>query len=272
MKTRNRISTAVAVLLVVVSLVRGQSPIMTESALTSGKGILTPGLGFEYLAKSVAPSQNAPQTLLRVLLAGLHQGVAENVNFDLQWRGGLFSQWGNGKRYFDWGDLSVWTKITFFKEKDGIPSFGIRTGVKLPNTRYVPSRLGSNQTDFHSQVLVSRRLTSVELRGNFTFSIVGDPNSAGFQDDIYSAQFAALLQITDHDRMFVELHGRTGYQDHDDKAVVRAGFVVEETFLTWTLYGSARLAGNSRDFGTAFDCSETWGVGLFLQKNIVVDF
>lgn len=252
--------------------VKSQPPVLlTESATTLGKGVMHLGVGFEYLTKTVSPGDDIPSSLFRVLSGSVRHGVAENVNFDLFWRGGLFAEFEGGKRHFDWGDLSIWTTINFFPEKERSPAIAIRTGIKLPNTRFTPSKLGNNQTDYHSQVLVSRRYGSTEIRSAVGFSIVGDPYTAASQDDLYSLQFAVVFGVGESDLMFAELYGRTGYQDHDDKLVSRIGYSGFSSFLNWSLFGQVRVAGSNRDFASAFDCSETWSIGMFLHKELHIE-
>ncbi len=241
--------------------------ILTETAAPLGKGKIDAGLGMEYLEKNRQPAPENPRSLFRIFVATLRHGVAENVNYDLTWRGGLFANLANGRRDFDWGDLSVWTKIALVREGTSMPALALQSGVKLPNTRYSPSRLGSNQMDFHTRALASKRWSYFEIRGNFGFSILGDPTSTGSQDDVYTLSFAGLQSVSENGRMFGEILAQTGYQDHDDKVVTRFGVMIEAKFLTWTVYGTARIAGNNKDFSTAFEHSENWSIGVFIQKS-----
>lgn len=251
----------------------GQRPaLLTEHAGTIGKGRLGAGVGFEFLTKHQSAESTLPRSLLRVFLVSIHHSVAENVNFDLDWRGGLLATLGNGERNFDWGDLTVSTKITFVPERNGIPSFGLRTAVKLPNTTYLPHRLGSDQMDYHAHLLISKSFPDVEMRLNIGFSILGDPQHAGSQDDVYSVSAAALVPVDESTRLFAEFVGLTGYRDDDDKLVSRFGALVDLGPLEWNLYGSLRIAGNNRDFGTAFEHSESWGIGIILKKMFDVNF
>lgn len=245
--------------------------LLTESAATLGKAKMNVGVGFEYLQKNKAPSAEGPRSLFRAFLVSLHQGVADNVNFDLTWRGGLFANPSRPERNFDWGDFSVWTKISLLKERDSFPSIGLRSGIKLPNTRYAPSRLGTNQMDFHSQLLVTGRKSDIEIRTVVGFSILGDPRTAGFQDDVYKLQTALIIPALETTTTFFELIAQTGYQDHDDKLVSRFGIMQLSQEFVWYLFCSARLAGNNRDFATAFELSENWSIGFFVQKDLEID-
>lgn len=245
--------------------------LLTETASTLGKGKMNAGVGFEYLQKDNIPSTGGPRTLFRAFLVSLHQGIADNVNFDLTWRGGLFGNPSRSEQNFDWGDFSVWTKIGLLKERDSFPSIGLRSGIKLPNTRYVPSRLGTNQMDFHSQLLVTGHKSDIEIRTVVGFSIVGDPRTAGFQDDVYKFQTSLIIPAMKTMTTFLELIAQTGYQDHDDKLVSRFGISQLTQEFVWYLFCSARLAGNNRDFATAFELSENWSIGFFVQKDFEID-
>ncbi|MBI2619084.1 MAG: transporter [Ignavibacteriales bacterium] len=241
--------------------------LLTQGATPKGKGKIGAGVGFEYLEKNQSPAPDNPRSLLRFFMATLRHGVAENVDYDLTWRGGLFANHANGRRDFDWGDLSIWTKIALLREGRAWLGLALQSGIKLPNTRYSPSKLGSNQMDFHSRVLISKGLGGAELRGNLGFSILGDPTNTGSQDDVYSLSFAGLHPVSGRGRLFVEFLGQTGYQDHDEKLISRFGAIVEAEVITWTVYGTIRLAGNNRDFATAFEHSENWSVGIFFQRS-----
>jgi len=256
-----------SVFLVCSSLSLGQHPIMhAESALTLGRGNVQGGLAVEYLEKNAAPSPEYPQSVLRLMVMGWHFGVADNVNFDLDWLGGLSAAFQNGTHQFDWGDLTVSTKITFFREKDGIPSIGVRTAVKLPSTSYFPGRLGSNEMDFHSFILVTKQFSSFETRLNLRFSIVGHPEVVGVQDDVYGFETAILTPLSDSFKLFAELDGFTGYEEHNNKLLSRFGGIYHDGNYDYGLYGSLRAAGDNRDFGNAFDASENWSIGFAVVR------
>ncbi|MBI4417994.1 MAG: transporter [Ignavibacteriales bacterium] len=244
--------------------------IVTESASTLGKGKMEMGAGVEYLTRSVDPSEDIPSSLFRILVGSIRGGVSENVNFDLVWKGGLVAEYGSRKTMLEWGDLSVWTKINFFEETPYRPGLSFRTGIKLPNTRYSPGRLGNNQMDYHSQLLVSRGFDGYAIRWMAGFSIVGDPRTAGSQDDVFSFALASLLEVTEHMETFVELYGRKGYQDHGEKLVGRGGLTYSSSSWNWSVYGLVRLAGDHRDFAGAFEFSERWSVGFFASREITV--
>jgi hypothetical protein len=245
--------------------------IFTENATTLGKNKYNGGIAFEYLHKSSLQPLPFPRSLYRLFVVALHSGVAENVDMDLNWRGGLVGVRSDGFRSFDWGDLVVATKLLFFPQHDGIPAAGLRTSIKLPNSTYHPNRLGSNEMDYFTHLLLTQRWVKTELRCNIGFGIVGDPRVPGQQDDVYTLAIAGLFTVSETLKSFAEIAGMTGYQDNDDKVVVRCGISLEAEGLTWDVYGSARLFGNSLDFATAFDMSESWGIGMNIRKQFSFD-
>lgn len=238
----------------------------TESAQTLGKEKVQAGLAAEYLRKSTPPPPEFPQSLWRMFVLGWHQGVAENVNFDLDWFGGLSASFPNGSRGFDWGDLTVSTKIMFFKESEGFPAIGVRTSVKLPNSSYAETRLGSNKTDFHTYVLLSKHFDNIEARLNLRFSIVGDPQDVGVQDDVYGFNAALVAPVASGTRFFFELVAFSGYTDHNSKLLSRYGMMFDLGTYECSIYSSFRAAGDDRDFGNAFEASENWSIGFSVAR------
>jgi hypothetical protein len=245
--------------------------ILTESAATLGQHHYEAGLAFEYLTKTLAPSSESPQSLVRIFVIALHSGIARNVDVNMDWRGGLIGYRADGTSVSDWGDLTVSTKFTFLPERGARPALGLRTSIKLPNTKYRPGQLGSNEMDYYTHILVSRRWRTVEARMNLGFGILGDPRALGNQDDVYTLALALVWRMSEGARGFAEVAGMTGYQDNDQKVVLRSGFGAMILGIEWNFFGSVRLIGNHRDFATAFELSESWGIGLMVRKEFVWD-
>lgn len=247
--------------------VRAQYPfILTEDAVTLGKHNVEAGFAFEYFSKESAPTPDDPQSLYRLFTVGWHHGVSENVNFDTDWRGALLTTLGNGKQGFHWGEITVSTRILFIPESKSFPAIGIRSAVKMPNTKYDDYRLGSNQTDYYFYLLFSKQFNGIRGRMNLGFSILGDPRVVDKQDDVYSLNLALLAHVSERITVFGEAYGRTGYQDNTNKILLRAGVLLNAGILQINFYNSFRVLGNNRDFGAAFESSETWSIGLGITK------
>ncbi|MDH3251322.1 MAG: hypothetical protein OEM41_00945 [Ignavibacteria bacterium] len=256
-------------LISVTACAHAQRPVMlTEQAGTLGAGRIELGIGLEYFKKHQAPAADFPFSELRLMVAGSHFGVADNVDFNLDWRGGLLAHFPAGKSGFDWGDLMISSKLRVLKEDEDQPAVGLRSSVKLPNTSYLPYRLGSDQTDFFMHVLVSREWGNVITAANIGFGIVGDPLNPGRQDDLVMFSSAVILPISSVSSVFLEVYGFDGHLDYDDKVMVRFGASSTIGGLQWNAYGGIRVAGDNRDFATAFEASENWSVALFVSKSI----
>lgn len=250
-------------------VVYSQQPILaTEPAQTLGARHISFGIGSGFFAKNNVSSSTMPRSEWRVGVLALRFGVADNVNFDLEWRGRLIARVDDDTRAHDWGDLTIATKIHVLDEDDTSPAVGIRSAVKLPNTTYLPHGLGSDQTDYYIHILASKRVTAVEFRTNIGLGIIGNPRSAGSQDDIYTIGAAAIFPLENPIRMFLEFYGFTGTSPDNDKLAVRVGFVTEMWGTELNLFGSRRILGNAADFGSAFESSEDWGIGIFLGKSL----
>ena len=264
-----KILSRVCALLLIPASVSAQRPaIYAEDARTFGSPGVKVGLGAEYLRKGEVPLPVMSISELRLAVIAARFGVAKNVDFDLEWRGRLIARTDQRVHQSDWGDLTIATKINLIGEQEILPAIGIRSAVKLPNTRYLPYRLGSNQTDYFFHILFTRSLSQIELRGNIGFGIVGDPRGMTSQDDIIYGGCAVIISVLKTTRVFLELHGFTGPWEGDDKFVTRFGFLGEIFGLQWNMFGSARIAGNVLDFGTAFEESESWSAGIFVTKQI----
>jgi hypothetical protein len=259
-----------ALLLLLVRSAFAQIPTLhTESAVVLGAGIIQVGLGAEYFSKHDVPAPDLPLAELRLGEAFLHWGVSRNVDFDVDWRGRLFARYAGAGRGADWGDATISTKLSILREEEAPLSFAIRSAVKLPNTMYHPYMLGSNQTDYSLQGLASRRFDGVELRMNLGIDIVGNPSTLESQDDIYACGAALMFPLAPWLHPFVELEGFAGYFGADDKkAAARLGAVIDVAGFSWNIFGDARIIGNNRDIGTAFESSEDWSVGVFVAKSI----
>ncbi len=268
----HRTPTLSTVLAVVLLVTARPSPAQEWPAGTAvpaaaiGKGRLEVSAGFDLGVKNgVGPDE--PARLWRVLPAGIRIGVARNVEIAGTWRGGLLARSGDGEQHSDWGDPGLFTKITF-TDSGSTSSAGVMFGFKIPSTRHLPHKLGSDAADLYFRFLASRESGPAELRVNCGVAIVGDPRFAGSQDDLLTGSAMFILRPGDGWTWFGELCGFTGPKDDDDKVQFRGGAGFDAGFGKVGLYGNARVGGGPVDFGTAFDASGSWGVGISFSRVI----
>ncbi|MFQ5797063.1 MAG: hypothetical protein ACE5H0_00055 [Bacteroidota bacterium] len=245
-----------------------QRPVLvTEEPFTLGDGNQVIGLGFEYLRKSSSDEGISLSRLWKVPVLQVEVGLGERVNFQLHWRGGLFARSSDGANASDFGDLFLATKILILRETHGLPALGFKYAVKLPMTGDEKG-LGSDNTDFFGSLLFSRKIGIVASRLNLGIGILGHPRAQNAQDDIYTYGAALLLPIKQSVALFVETAGFFGPFEDDDKLVGRLGLQVRRFDLGWAAFGGVKLSGTPRDFSTAFELSERWGIGVFVSKDM----
>lgn len=244
-----------------------QRPLLfAEEPTTMGMGALDFGLGFEYLKKRHADPSDAPIYLVKLPVTRAHLGIGEIAELHFDWRGRLIGSLEKGSNVSDWGDLTVATKIRIFKESEPFPAVGIKYAVKLPNTRY-DNKLGSNQTDFFASLLFSKTFGGINARLNAGFGILDDPQQLNNQLDIYTLGAAFIVPAGESAKIFFEWTGFMGAHREQAKLIGRVAIEAKAFDIKWDILGSYHLIGDVRDFGTSFEWSETWSVGLFVHKD-----
>jgi hypothetical protein len=246
---------------------RAQRPsLFTEDPNTAGDGKLSLGIGAEYLEKDKSIPLEAPTRLLRIPTVHTYIGLGEKVDVLIDWRGRLYAEQGTGEHVSDWGDVTIGTKINLLKEAKSRPSLGVMYLVKLPNTRHA-QLLGSNETDLFLSLLGAKRFGILHLRLNAGAGILDDPDHLDSQLDIYTIGVAGIIRVSEEVNLFAEWTGFLSPHRSQAKFTARGGVEARVLDLQWIFYGSFRVIGDERDFGTAFENSESLGVGLFVRKS-----
>jgi len=267
-RTRTPILFTLTFLLASVSASQEWPAGVSAAADGPGKGRMTVTTGFDLSVKSGAAGAEL-RRLWRVLPAVVRLGVSRNVEVIGTWRGGLVARAADGEGHSDWGDPSLFTKISL--TDSGAPvGAGVMFGFKIPSTRYLPHRLGTDATDLYFRLLVTGRSGPLEFRVNGGAAIIGDPLHTGSQDDLLTASSMIVIRAASRWTVFGELAGFTGPKEDDDKLQFRGGAAFGAGFGSVALYGNAQLAGTRADFGTAFEGTASWGFGLSVTHLIVL--
>lgn len=252
----------------VVATAFAQRPVLvTEDAVTLGDGGQVVGLGVEYLRKSLSDAGVNLSHLWKGPIVHAEVGLGERVGLQLHWRGGLFAESPQGDIVSDYGDLFISTKVHIVREASARPAIGMKYSVKLPMTGDEDG-LGSDNTDFFGSLLFSKKIGIVASRLNLGVGILGHPRARNAQDDIYTYGAAILLPVKQSAVLFAEATGFFGPFEDDDKLVGRFGFLVRKYELEWAAFGSTKISGTPRDFSTAFELSERWGIGVFVARKM----
>jgi len=246
----------------------GQEPpaCVTVPASALGTGNVLVSYGADLGVKN-GVAAGEPARLWRVLPVTARVGVSSNVDVTASWRGRLIARSSDGAPHADWGDPSLFTKVTL-TDSGATPAAAVSFGFKVPSTRYLPHRLGSDAADLYFRALGSTTFSGGEVRFHLGAAIVGDPRFTGSQDDMLTGSVMLIVRPAGGWDLFGELHGFTGPKEEDDKLQLRGGAGVDAGFGTVSVYGNARLAGSAIDFGTAFEATGSWGVGLSVTHRL----
>lgn len=240
-----------------------QRPVLqTFDAAALGAGTVRISAGADYARKSGSFPDDEMSRLLRLCALDLRVGVARNVDVTAGWRGRLIAESEDGTSYSDWGDPTLSTKVVLTDSGALRPALALLSEVKLPSTRHLPHRLGSDATDFYFRVLLSHHLDRFILHVNAGFGIIGDPRAPGSQDDIFTGSVAFMVRPAEAVHLFTELYGFTGARENDEKLQIAAGVSAGLGEGEITFSARRKVSGTAFDFSTGFDASELWGIAL----------
>jgi hypothetical protein len=222
-------------------------PLASESPETVEKDKLRLEAGFDFLQNVRFPLSGLEGDLTRLGSLGVRWGAGERVEIQLFWTAvqvlnvderfigpntPILDFEGNSTS--DVGNLVLGTKLRFADEAEGRPALGFRFAVELPNTTS-ESGLGTDETNFHSGILLSKHLGDLEVIANAGLSILGDPVSGGAQDDLFSYGLALVHPMSPSVSLVADWNGRAGAGGFgtEEQSVVRFGFRTETSSLVW---------------------------------------
>lgn len=172
---------------------------------------------------------------------------------------GTFSKYGSG-------DSRFFTKVRIFSagefDRPWVPAAAFHFGVKLPDANFL-DHLGTDQTDFFGQFLLSKEVFGGLLLANLGSALLGNPGPTRGQDDLFLYKVAAVTpEIGRWARARLVLLGEvTGSEgSHFDNARrgvflgnnrhdLRAGLQLGSEFLEGYVGASAGLDSHSENFG-----------------------
>jgi hypothetical protein len=268
---------AVLFLVILAGAARGVSldPLTTQTAETVPGGTMQAGLGVSYFNDMRFPFFTPAGTLQRQTLLGAPQlaayiGVADRV--EIQARYELLyldekTSTGETNSTYGSGDARLFTKVRIMHARGLWPAFGVRFGTKLPNANK-NERLGTDDTDFEIEGLVSRTFGPVSVHLNLGILLLGNPGSlignrfdAGGQDDLFTYGLAlaskplaggTLAALPDTDlRLLGEVVGQTGSRYDNNRDSARFGLQLRHD--DWTVYSgvSAGLETGAENVGAS---------------------
>lgn len=222
-------------------------PLLTEPPETLAPGRIGLEVGFEFLQDVTNRLSGLEGDLTRFGVLGARWGAADRVEIQAFWTAVQFL---NVDRRFEapntpivdfagnstsaTGNLFLATKLKLAGEQGRRPALGFRFGVELPNTKS-ESGIGVDETNFHSAVLMAKHFGELELLGNLGLSILGDPVSAGSQDDLLSYGLALIYPASGDLEVVADWNGRAGPGGigTEEQSLVRLGLRTRTGGLVW---------------------------------------
>lgn len=230
----------------------GQRPLLTESAVSLPAGTIEAEIGVEFTRDQDFPfstsSTGFNRDLWKVPTIGLSIGIDKRTELQLNYDVLYLDEEapGVGKK-FGSGDLKIFTKIQILEDIDKHPALGLRLGVKLPNANDIV-RLGTNETDFLSALLVTKFYEGVTFHSNVGFAILGNPNQLTQQDDLLLFGFASIVPATRSIHLVMEIAGQTLSRRNNNVSSMRLGCQIQIGDIHLDLGGGLRLTNQAADW------------------------
>lgn len=247
-------------------------PLTTEEAQTLPSGVIEATLGINYFKDLRYPAFTPPgiihsQTLMALPQVAFRVGVGDWAEFEASYEMlYLHEQAINDatNNQYGGGDIRIFTKLWFLRERKLVPALGLRFGTKLPNATRT-SNLGTDDTDFAATVLASKTFGQVTTLVNLGILLLGNSGpsvgnsfAAGSQDDLVSYSVAAAsapLGATTEGattiRLLGEIAGQTASRFDNDRSDIRAGAQLQRGRVTLYLGISTGLMTGSEKIGAA---------------------
>lgn len=224
-------------------------PLVTEPVETVKAGYILIGTGMEFLQQAKFPFSGLEGDLTRAGVTEVRIGAGKIVELQLQ---GTIQNFLNIERRYpapntphlnfqgdstnDFGDLTMATKVQLKKEKEKWPALGMRFGMELPNAENGKG-LGNDETNVFSSFLLEKTFGELRLLTNLGLAILGDPETPGAQDDLYTYGFALLYPIHRKVTLLGDLYGRVGPggTGTEEQSLLRIGTQIQAAGLYWDL-------------------------------------
>ena len=247
-------------------------PLTTEQAQTLPSGTAEAIIGLAYFDDGRYPPFTPAgalrrQTLIEGPQLSFHIGAGDWAEFQASYETiYLDEQATNGQtnKQFGGGDARFFAKFRLRRESERFPALGMRFGTKLPDATR-DSRLGTDDTDFGGDVLLSKDFGPLVAHANLGILLLGNSGptighsfQAGGQDDLFDYNLAVVSQPLGAKesgattvRLMAELTGFSGSHYGNDRNAVRFGLQMTRGAGTIYLGTSAGLVTASENIGAS---------------------
>jgi hypothetical protein len=233
-------------------------PRLTEEATTAPAGSLQFETGFDWIANEPNPLTGEPRQRWDGPLLRFVYSPAANVEFDLEWVVAVgAAQDPDFGSVSDAGDVSLRAKLRLNEEKPGRPTWGVRMGVTLPETKSIKG-LGPDALRFVAQLLATQRLGDAwSVHGNAGMYLQDLPRDESEQVDFFAWGLAVERHIATPWTVLVEAAGRSGPGEPEahSRAEARLGVRFERGRCAFDAALRRGLTQADGDFGATLGVS-----------------
>jgi len=228
------------------ALAQSDRPLTTEPATTLAWGDIELELGVESFR---IPNPTGTRTRLwnaPTLAAVAGIGPAADLRIE-----GAVLTWINpesGASAREPGDFTIWTKVRFWRGTPFQPVVGGRLGVKIPITSN-ESGLGTDETDFFAQVILTQQVSRARLNLNLGLAILGDPQRVAAQSDAITYGLGCVVPVGGRLRIVGEVAGRQAPGSVFDRSFARLGARWQAAGVLWDAALTAGFIDQSEDWG-----------------------
>lgn len=234
------------------ALAQSERPLATEPALTLPEGQAQAEAGLSWFEGRDLAGREGHLWSLPTLAAVVALGPAADLRVEGAALVGFEPEDGGGNGGRDArrepADFTFWTKVRLWRGTRLQPVVAGRLGVKLPVTSD-ESGLGTDEVDFHAQVLLSQTLPSVRLNLNLGIAVLGDPGRQAAQNDALTYGLSGVFPLGGRVRVVGEVAGRQGPGTFFDRSHARVGARWERGRVVWDAALSAGFIDESEDWG-----------------------
>lgn len=220
-------------------------------------------LGFAYKDNSPNLFQENNQNRKEMTSPGfsLRLGLAERVEMLFRYRLVYAEDDEFGSDYGS-GDLEISTKVRLYQEDLSFPAVALLLTTKLPNARD-DYNLGSDETDFGFDFLVTRNYPSFSLYSSLGMRLLGEPDG-GQDDKLHYALGVRVPLLKQRLDFLAGVEGMEIGRDENLKGVVQAGLQYIFSSATFDIGGTVGYRAESEDWSvragltTWFDLPSSW--------------
>jgi len=224
-----------------------QRPLITERAETVKKNYLLFDIGLEFLQDAIFTFSGLEGDLTRIGVVGVRFGAADNVEIqvlgtiqDILSIENRFNAPNtpnlnfSGNSTSDFGDFTMATKVLLKKEHNRWPAMATRFGFQMPNASN-QNGLGNDETNFFSSFLLQKRFGQLQFFTELGLAVLGDPESPGAQDDLFTYGLALIHPLNDQINLVVDSYGRVGAGGigTEEQSLLRLGTQIKAVGLYW---------------------------------------